>query len=75
MDLFVLIAGPFTFPPPPPLTPPPPPSRASPPSSWNVYIAENTIDTGDDCIAVKAGRDWSGRMVRGSGDSAGVAPV
>jgi len=34
-----------------------------PDSSWNVYIARNTIDTGDDCIAIKAGRDWSGIMV------------
>lgn len=34
-----------------------------PDSSWNVYIAENTFSTGDDCIAIKAGRDWSGRMV------------
>jgi polygalacturonase len=28
-----------------------------------VYIAHNTFSTGDDCIAIKAGRDWSGRMV------------
>lgn len=34
-----------------------------PDSSWNVYIARNTFSTGDDCIAIKAGRDWSGRMV------------
>ena len=34
-----------------------------PDSSWNVYIAGNTFSTGDDCIAIKAGRDWSGRMV------------
>ena len=34
-----------------------------PDSSWNVYIGHNTISTGDDCIAVKSGRDWSGRMV------------
>lgn len=34
-----------------------------PDSSWNVYIAHNTFSTGDDCIAIKAGRDWSGRMV------------
>lgn len=34
-----------------------------PDSSWNVYIAHNTISTGDDCIAIKAGRDWSGLMV------------
>lgn len=34
-----------------------------PDSSWNVYVANNVFDTGDDCIAVKAGRDWSGRMV------------
>ena len=26
-----------------------------PDSSWNVYIAENTFSTGDDCIAIKAG--------------------
>eukprot|EP00658_Telonema_sp_P-2_P066314 TRINITY_DN55363_c0_g1_i2.p1 TRINITY_DN55363_c0_g1~~TRINITY_DN55363_c0_g1_i2.p1 ORF type:complete len:391 (-),score=60.19 TRINITY_DN55363_c0_g1_i2:253-1425(-) len=34
-----------------------------PDSAWNVYIAGNTFSTGDDCIALKAGRDWSGRMV------------
>eukprot|EP00041_Stephanoeca_diplocostata_P030212 m.907050 g.907050 ORF g.907050 m.907050 type:complete len:377 (-) comp23711_c0_seq2:118-1248(-) len=34
-----------------------------PDSTWNVYIADNTFSTGDDCIAIKAGRDWSGRMV------------
>eukprot|EP00929_Paragymnodinium_shiwhaense_P076197 TRINITY_DN39134_c0_g1_i1.p1 TRINITY_DN39134_c0_g1~~TRINITY_DN39134_c0_g1_i1.p1 ORF type:complete len:464 (-),score=38.57 TRINITY_DN39134_c0_g1_i1:50-1441(-) len=34
-----------------------------PDSCWNVYIGHNTIDTGDDCIAIKAGKDWSGRMV------------
>ena len=34
-----------------------------PDSAWNVYIAQNTFSTGDDCIAIKAGRDWSGRMV------------
>jgi polygalacturonase len=34
-----------------------------PDSSWNVYIARNHFSTGDDCIAIKAGRDWSGRMV------------
>ena len=34
-----------------------------PDSSWNIYIAQNTFSTGDDCIAIKAGRDWSGRMV------------
>lgn len=34
-----------------------------PDSTWNVYIFNNTIDTGDDCVAIKAGRDWSGRMV------------
>jgi polygalacturonase len=28
-----------------------------------VYIAKNTFSTGDDCIAIKAGRDWSGIMV------------
>jgi polygalacturonase len=33
-----------------------------PDSSWNVYIAGNTFSTGDDCIAIKAGRDWSGIM-------------
>ena len=27
------------------------------------YIAGNTFSTGDDCIAIKAGRDWSGIMV------------
>ncbi|KAJ8610479.1 hypothetical protein CTAYLR_007773 [Chrysophaeum taylorii] len=34
-----------------------------PDSCWNVYIARNTFDNGDDCIAIKAGRDWSGLMV------------
>jgi len=34
-----------------------------PDSTWNVYIGGNTFSTGDDCIAIKAGRDWSGRMV------------
>jgi polygalacturonase len=34
-----------------------------PDSTWNVYISENDFSTGDDCIAIKAGRDWSGRMV------------
>jgi len=34
-----------------------------PDSTWNVYVAYNTFDTGDDCIAIKSGRDWSGRMV------------
>mmetsp|Transcript_12717 Transcript_12717/g.40325 ORF Transcript_12717/g.40325 Transcript_12717/m.40325 type:complete len:466 (+) Transcript_12717:48-1445(+) len=34
-----------------------------PDSSWNVYIAFNTFDNGDDCIAIKAGKDWSGRMI------------
>ena len=34
-----------------------------PDSSWNVYIGGNTFSTGDDCIAIKAGRDWSGRLV------------
>jgi exo-poly-alpha-galacturonosidase len=34
-----------------------------PDSTWNVYIANNTISSGDDCVAIKAGRDWSGRMV------------
>eukprot|EP00040_Diaphanoeca_grandis_P005346 m.32462 g.32462 ORF g.32462 m.32462 type:complete len:462 (+) comp16649_c0_seq1:163-1548(+) len=34
-----------------------------PDSSWNVYIAGNNFSTGDDCIAIKSGRDWSGRMV------------
>ena len=34
-----------------------------PDSAWNVYIAGNSFSTGDDCIAIKAGRDWSGRMV------------
>ena len=36
---------------------------ADPDSTWNVYIADNTFDTGDDCIAIKSGRDWSGIMV------------
>jgi len=36
---------------------------ADPDSSWNVYIAANDFATGDDCISIKAGRDWSGRMV------------
>jgi len=34
-----------------------------PDSCWNVYIGSNTFSTGDDCIAIKAGRDWSGLMV------------
>lgn len=34
-----------------------------PDSCWNVYIANNSFSTGDDCIAIKAGKDWSGRMV------------
>jgi len=34
-----------------------------PDSAWNVLIADNVFSTGDDCIAIKAGRDWSGRMV------------
>eukprot|EP01043_Picozoa_sp_COSAG02_P058525 COSAG02_NODE_7298_length_3077_cov_81.755876_4_plen_393_part_00 len=34
-----------------------------PDSTWNVYIGQNHFSTGDDCIAIKAGRDWSGRMV------------
>ncbi|KAJ8601577.1 hypothetical protein CTAYLR_005233 [Chrysophaeum taylorii] len=34
-----------------------------PDSTWNVYIAGNILSTGDDCIALKSGRDWSGRMV------------
>jgi polygalacturonase len=34
-----------------------------PDSTWNVYIAHNTFSTGDDCIAIKAGRDLSGRQV------------
>jgi len=33
-----------------------------PDSSWNVYIADNTFSTGDDCIAIKACRDWTGRL-------------
>ena len=28
-----------------------------PDSAWNVYIANNSISTGDDCIAVKSGYD------------------
>jgi exo-poly-alpha-galacturonosidase len=34
-----------------------------PDSCWNVFIGNNTITTRDDCIALKAGRDWSGREV------------
>lgn len=34
-----------------------------PDSAWNVYIGHNLFSTGDDCIAIKAGRDWSGLMV------------
>ena len=32
-------------------------------SFWNVCIADNVLSAGDDCIAIKAGRDWSGRLV------------
>merc|ERR1712194_78743 len=28
-----------------------------------MYIFNNSFDTGDDCIAIKSGRDWSGIMV------------
>merc|ERR1712023_250160 len=34
-----------------------------PDSTWNMYIANNLFDNGDDCIAIKSGRDWSGLMV------------
>jgi polygalacturonase len=34
-----------------------------PDSCWNVYISNNSFSTRDDCIALKAGKDWSGRMV------------
>lgn len=34
-----------------------------PDSCWNVYIANNTFSTRDDCIALKSGKDWSGRHV------------
>lgn len=34
-----------------------------PDSVWNMYLANNTFDNGDDCIAIKSGRDWSGIMV------------
>lgn len=34
-----------------------------PDSCWNVYIADNVFSTRDDCIALKSGKDWSGRMV------------
>jgi len=34
-----------------------------PESTWNIYIANNTILTRDDCLSLKAGMDWSGRMV------------
>ena len=33
-------------------------------SSWNVYIAQNHFSTGDDCIAIKSGRDWSGNAAK-----------
>jgi polygalacturonase len=32
-------------------------------SSWNCWISLNRFSTGDDCISLKAGRDWSGRLV------------
>ncbi|KAJ8603601.1 hypothetical protein CTAYLR_004856 [Chrysophaeum taylorii] len=35
-------------------------------SSWNVYVGRSRFRTGDDNIALKAGRDWSGRMVNAS---------
>ena len=34
-----------------------------PESTWNAHIANNTIRTRDDCLSLKAGMDWSGRMV------------
>ena len=34
-----------------------------PDSSWNVYIGNSTFATRDDCVALKAGKDWSGRLV------------
>eukprot|EP01065_Artemidia_motanka_P027529 TRINITY_DN32717_c0_g1_i1.p1 TRINITY_DN32717_c0_g1~~TRINITY_DN32717_c0_g1_i1.p1 ORF type:complete len:456 (+),score=140.37 TRINITY_DN32717_c0_g1_i1:57-1370(+) len=34
-----------------------------PDSVWNMYMYNNSFDTGDDCIAIKSGHDWSGRMV------------
>lgn len=34
-----------------------------PDSCWNLYIANNTVSTRDDCIALKSGKDWSGRLV------------
>ena len=33
-----------------------------PDSCWNVYIENNTFSTRDDCIALKSGKDWSGRV-------------
>lgn len=34
-----------------------------PDSCWNVYIANNTFSTRDDCISLKSGKDWSGRHI------------
>ena len=38
-------------------------SGIDPDSTKNVHIHDSTIDTGDDCIAIKSGKDWSGRQV------------
>lgn len=40
-----------------------------PDSSWNVYLDNNTISTRDDCISIKAGKDWSGRLVNVSSEN------
>ena len=44
-----------------------------PESTWNVYIANNTIRTRDDCLSLKAGMDWSGRMVNISTENVLIA--
>lgn len=38
-----------------------------PDSSWNIYIAKNSFYTRDDCIALKAGRDWYAHIMSAIG--------